>query len=160
MIAWEVSMDRYQLKDAIRSLLPQSRLIYRVLAIMFLLALVISCWPQALAKILFLPSDRGDLQGTWESADNYITFEGSYIGILSKIPCSSLNGSYKVAISDQLLTFSEPPAQQSYRLLPSLGDMIQNGKSMHLLIEGPGPIPEGMYTDTGVWVNISCDLNP
>jgi hypothetical protein len=77
-------MDRYKIKSAIRSLLPlQSRLFKYALTIAFLLMVLVSCWPQALAKIPFVPSIHRDLQGNWEGEDNYITFEDSYLNTRS-----------------------------------------------------------------------------
>jgi hypothetical protein len=142
-------MDQGQVKGAIRSYLPSSRLIYRTLAIVFLLTLILSCWPSALAKLPFIPSIHHELNGTWQSRDWYVVFGESHIRVRSISPCRYSRSYSNVIITEQKLTFKDPAIQQSYKIVPSISDGILDMKPLRLFIEGAGPIPSGDYRYLG-----------
>jgi hypothetical protein len=148
-------MDRGQVKDAIRSYLPSSRLIYRTLAIVFLLMFILSCWPVALAKIPFIPSVHHDLQGSWRNGITDIRFDKSSLSVQSMNNCYS-NSHHNISITDEFIIFNESGEQQSYRTLPSLGEWIDRFTPVFLAVDSPGPIPPGIYHYSTLFFTINC----
>jgi hypothetical protein len=136
-------MDRHRLKDAIGSCLQQPRLVYGAFAILFLLVLVASCWPSALAKLPFTLSTQHELKGVWQNEDWSIGFYGSYIRIKSKDYCWKDRSVGNIVVTDQRITFKDSAAQQSYKIVSSFG------AGSTLFIDGPGPVPSGVYSYLG-----------